>query len=381
MTNGAALHVLVLTADWQSALACIQSFGRKGHKVSIIPSKAPHPNYGSVFVRKLLALEQRQLDERARELMGLAEQNGIDLVVPISDHDALLVARAKELFPSSNALIGSSLAAVAITRSRNRTTELCRGLGIDTPRTIFVTAENAKASARELGYPCFLKISGTIASQGVFEIASEAELGEKLALATNKEMQLQAKVTGDFVDITGFALKGRVVESFAFRSDYVHSRAGTPAYSYRVRDERLDAMLAKIAHALQWTGGIDLDLLQRQDGSLVLLEINPRLSGTTVFAIKCGVDLPMYYVNAKLAIAGTPEFKPSVKNAERFASLVEENHWLKDAGEAGRLFSAKFRADDKWVDNAFWDDRGYSEALFEYARRSLIYAKKNGKRA
>ena len=251
------------------------------------------------------------------------ELKGIDLVVPISDDDAVLVARAKQLFPDSNALIVSPLESFSIARSRNSTTELCHSINIDTPKTIFVTQANARAAASDLGYPCFLKLSGTIGSQGVFEIASEAELDAKLELACDKEMQLQAKVESDLVDITGFASAGKILESFAFRCDYIHSRGGTPAYSERVKDERLNAILSKVAEELRWTGGIDLDLLQRSDGSLVLLEINPRFSGTIIFALKIGIDLPMYYVNAKMGVSGAAEFRPSRKEAERFVSLLE----------------------------------------------------------
>jgi biotin carboxylase len=254
---------------------------------------------------------------------------------------------------------------------------LCRLLNIDTPKTIFVTHDGARSAASELGYPCFLKLSGTVASEGVFQISSEAELDARLGLLPkNMEMQLQTRVEGDFVDITGFSSDGKVLESFAFGCDYVHSRAGTPAYSKRVRDERLTDILCKVAGELRWTGGIDLDLLQRTDGSFVLLEINPRFSGTIVFPLKLGIDFPMYYVNAKLGIAGSPRFAPAHPGAERFVSLFEETSYLRFAGEAGKALPASFRADGKWVDNAFWDDPRYSAEFFQYVRSSLLYAKR-----
>jgi len=375
MTAQRKLHILVMSAAWQSALACIQSYGRQGHTVSIIPNIPLHPNYASIFVTNIFSLDQREIGESARELMKLVQLKGIDLVVPISDQDALLVATAKQLFPDSGALISSPLESVLVARSRNRTTELCRSLSIATPKTIFATHDSAKEAARELGYPCFLKLSGTVASQGVFEISGEAELGARLAsIPADSEMQLQSKIEGDLLGITGFASEGTVLESFTFSCDYVHSHGGTPAYSKRVKDERLNEILGKIVRKLRWTGGIDLDLLQRRDGSLVVLEINPRFSGTMVFALKIGIDFPMYYVNAQMGIGGNPEFKPSRREAERFVSLLEEVSYLSTAGETGKVNSTSFRSDNKWTDNSFWDDWRYSAALFEYATRSLLYA-------
>jgi biotin carboxylase len=377
MTAQRKLHILVMSAAWQSALGCIQSYGREGHTVSIIRNTILHPNYASVFVTNIFSLDQGEIGESARELMNLVELKGIDLVVPISDQDAALVAAAKQLFPDSGALISSSLESVSITTSRNRTTALCRSLSIATPKTIFATHDSAKAAAGELGYPCFLKLSGTVASQGVFEISGEAELGARLgSIPAHSEMQLQSKIEGDLVGITGFASDGKVLKSFAFGCDYAQSHAGTPAYSKRVRDERLSEILGKIVRELRWTGGIDVDLLQRRDGSLVLLEINPRFSGTMVFALKIGIDFPMYYVNTQMGIGGNPEFTPSRQEAERFVSLLEEIFYLRTAGETGKKYSARFRSDNKWVDNSFWDDWRYSAALFEHATRSLLYLKR-----
>lgn len=372
MATGHKLHILVMSASWQSALACIQSYGRKGHTVSIISNGTAHPNHASIFVSNVFFLEEGG-DARVRELIALVNRESIDLVVPISDADARLVARAKQLFSESPALISAPPEAIWITGGRNQTTELCRALGIDTPKTEFITHDNARSAADALGYPCFLKVSGSAAAAGVSEVESEAELDAKLEqILSGQEMQLQERVEGHYADITGFASEGRVVASFAFRSDYIHSRVGTPCYSQRIKDDRLDQILSKITGSLRWTGGIDLDLLQRMDGSLVLMEINPRFSGTAVFALKVGIDLPAYYIGARTGVDQQERFKPSWPEAERFVSLFEESLFLRGAGEAEILFSQRYREDDKWVDNAFWDDWRYSALLFEQVRRSLL---------
>lgn len=254
--------------------------------------------------------------------------------------------------------------------------ELCKTLGIDTPKTHFVTRENVAVAARNLGYPCFLKLSGTVASKGVFEIRSEEELHKQIETLPRKvEMQIQEKIDGDFVDITGFAHEGKVRESFSFCADYVHSKAGTPPYASRIVNGGLEVILSKVASELNWTGAVDLDLLRKRDGTLLLLEINPRFSGTTVFPLKLGVNLPMHYVDAFLGKDGPTQSKPGTPTAERFVSLFEETMYLRSAGEEGARYSVEFRRDGNWVDNAFWDDWRYSASLFEVTRRWLIYSK------
>jgi hypothetical protein len=84
----------------------------------------------------------------------------------------------------------------------------------------------------------------------------------------------------------------------------------------------------------------------------------------------------MYFVNAHLGINQTPLRRDGRPNAERFVSLIEETSYLSGAGGAGQKQANDFRADNKWVDSAFWDDKGYSAALFNHVRRILLKPKR-----
>jgi predicted ATP-grasp superfamily ATP-dependent carboligase len=381
MNSKDQLHILVMTASWQSALAAMQSYGRKGHSVSVTPGRGTttHPNFSSVHVQNIVAFNNDGSAERAYDLARLVDEQGIDLVVPVSDRDALVVAHARQLFPEKGVFFSSSVDSILVTRSRNRTTELCRSIGIATPETEFVTHATAAIAAGQIGYPCFLKLSGTVASTGVFAISTESDLKQRLALVPmGTEMQLQARVEGDLVDITGFAAGGRVTRSFAFSCDYEHSHGGTPAYARRVFDGRLDAILSRIVHELNWTGGIDLDLLQDKDGDYFLLEINPRFSGTIVFPLKVGIDLPMGYVNLKYQVEDVSRDDCVNTDAEHFISLYEEALYVRAGGEERRKRSIAFRSDNRWVDNSFTDDVGYSAALLEQIRTALLHKTSGG---
>jgi len=94
------LNVLVTSEGWQPALACIQSFGRRGHRVFLLCLDEPSLHATSRFVAGVARYPRRPtLDGLAEAVFKLAESNGIDLVVPISDDDALIAARINELFP------------------------------------------------------------------------------------------------------------------------------------------------------------------------------------------------------------------------------------------------------------------------------------------
>lgn len=359
-------RILVTTEAWQSALACIQSLGRRGHEIYVMTAAQPFIHSHSSLVRGVARV--RNPDDKAGVLKGMmlfVEQYGIDIVIPISDYDAELAAEAKETTPHGHKFVVGSREAVAIARSRNRTVELCRSLGIRTPRTLFVTHETAADAAGELGYPCFIKVSGTIGSAGVRQLQGPADLAAALArIPASAEMQLQEPIFGDFVDVAGFCRDGKVLASFGFKASYDMSFGGIPSHTLLVEDPRLDIILAKIAAALEWTGGLDIDLLATPDGDLAVLEINPRLSGTSLFALKRGLDLPAGY----LPDSGTAsDFACDAErpDADAFISLVEETRFVMAGGAAAANRAIDFRREHKCADNTFWGDPGYSKALFD----------------
>ncbi len=375
VTTQKPLNVLVTSEAWQSALACIQSFGRRGHRVYLLSLDEPSLHAKSRFVAGVARYPRRDtLDGLAEAIFRLVEANGIDLVVPISDDDALIAARINELFPtesrpSAPRFVTGGGEATRLVRSRNRTIELCRQLGIRTPRTEFTDLDGLAAACEKIGFPCFLKVSGTMASQGVIPLHSAAEIGRVAAtLPADSELQVQAPVFGDFVDATGYCQSGRVVAAFGFRAAYDMSAGGTPAHATRSDDPEVLRVLGSLAEALEWTGGIDVDLLATADGGLAVLEINPRLSGTLIFGQKRGLDLAAGYLpgDESLASLDLPGLDPQ---ATGFVSLAEEARFIARVGEAARERAERFRREHRCVDNSFADDPGYSQELARQIER------------
>jgi len=363
------LNVLVTSEGWQPALACIQSFGRRGHRVFLLCLDEPSLHATSRFVAGVARYPRRPtLDGLAEAVFRLAESNGIDLVVPISDDDALIAARINELFPpdsrpSAPRFVTGGGEATRLIRSRNRTIDLCRQLGIRTPATAFTDLAGLRAACEQIGFPCFVKLSGTAASQGVFKLGSAAEIDRVAAgLPADGELQVQEPVSGDFVGVTGYCRSGRVAAAFGFRVAYDLSGGGTPAHATRFDDPAIHRVLDALAAAVEWTGGIDVDLLATADGGHAVLEINPRLSGTAIFAQKLGIDLAAGYLPEEepLAAIDLPGLDPL---AAGYVSLAEEARLIARGREAARERAARFRRERRCVDNAFADDPGYSREL------------------
>lgn len=363
----AGLNILVMSCHWQGALACLQSFGQKGHRVFLV---VPDAHYAKPHTASDYAVEafEHVPSERPEAdvpwLLGVIEEHEIDLVVPISDHDAMVVALAAEAalpgMRAAGALFAPSVEALRIASDRNETAALCARLGIAAPRSQAVAVTDLRAVVPGWGYPVFIKQTGQ-ASQGVHELQGPGDLEAFLEGRAEGIVQIQEAICGDFVDVTGICKNGAVLESFGFRVDYEFSKGGTPPFAFREERADLREILEQIAGALEWSGGIDIDLLEREDGTLAVLEINPRFSGTVNFALKTGKDIPAGYLVLKGVSPGAPPYQDG--GADMFVSLEEEARYLAKADRAGRKKARALRAAHVVAENAYPQDRGYSRAM------------------
>jgi biotin carboxylase len=363
------MQVLVMTEYWQTALACIQSFGRRGHRVCVLH----HPGYLSPhaysrFVHKRIPFDHDSgtRAERAGRLLQLLRSESIDLVIPISDEDAHLLAECKAREPERQGLISPALACIEIARDRALTETFCRDNAIRIPQSIQVSSlEALRAAASELGFPMLVKESYSFASNGIGMLYSEQDIdGLDNRFATGRALQAQRFIQGELVGVTGFGWQGQLQGSFSFRIEHKDSQGGTPPYAFTETSTAPAAMLAHIVKCLNWSGGIDLDLIRDAAGELYLLEINPRLSGTTIFPLKLGIDLPRLYEVALKDAFDQLDAPPAVPESVLFISNPEEVLLLSKNPHVNHPKSLELRKKFRYVESLFLDDPGLTRSQF-----------------
>ncbi len=183
--------------------------------------------------------------------------------------------------------------------------------------------------------------------------------GEAKRLAANLPagpILVQRYIAGAFFGVTGFADRGHLLEHFSFYVPPEVPFAGTPAYAFSTNRPEAAEMLATLVMRLDWTGGIDLDALRDAQGRLYLLEINPRFSGTLVFADKLGIDLPRYYPDHVVG-ADYPPPAARPRGEVLFVSVGEEaaaHTKNPELRKVGRLLKKTYRS----VDSLYPDDAG-----------------------
>lgn len=353
---------MVMTESWQAALACIQSYGRRRHQVSVLchPSESS-PHAYSQFVTKRIPFDgwAGPRDERVKKLLSLLEYESVDLIIPISDEDAHLLALCKMHSPEINSIISPGLKNIELARERDKTADFCREHDITMPESYIVSnQEELKQALERIGFPAILKSSYSVGTRGVRIIRSDQD-ASKIGNFMNdgKALQVQKFIEGDFVGSSGFSWKGKLLGSFSFRVDYQFSMGGTPPYSFYESSKAPVKILEKIAQITEWTGGVDLDFIRDKQGDLYLLEINPRLSGTINLPLKMGLDLARYYEAAlDESFDMLPPEPPSPDETILFISLADEIRLISNNPMKSFAQSTEYRRQFRFIESMFLDD-------------------------
>ena len=300
------MKILITSGAWQASLACIQSLGRAGHEVYLIDQDPNLAVAHSKYCRgQILSPSEKDEAPYTNFLLDFVKKNHFDVLIPISDYCAQYCAKNQAALKQYVRLLLPPAEVLAIAANKTKTYAFAIEHKIAIPKTYFPSdLKEAQELSKEKIYPAMVKIPNSRASKGVFRVNSQQELVD-LFRANPFEGQwpvIQEYVEGEFFGFTAIACEGRILGHCTFKTHAQFLQGGTPPVIFSVVDPILLEQAQNLIAKLHWTGAIDLDYFKVKNRGYVLLEINPRFSGSLNFAYRLGVDLPLMYY--RLAMEG-----------------------------------------------------------------------------
>lgn len=139
----------------------------------------------------------------------------------------------------------------------------------------------------EVSFPVFVKPRTGSGSVGARRVEDENTL--RSAMEEDETLMVQELMTGADLDADVYvdAVSKKAVSAFTKRK--LETRIGGSSKTVSFKDERLFALIQRIAQALDFCGPVDMDFFYR-DGEYYLSEINPRFGGAYLHAYGAGVD-------------------------------------------------------------------------------------------
>ncbi|HET7566586.1 MAG TPA: ATP-grasp domain-containing protein [Gaiellaceae bacterium] len=258
-------------------------------------------------------------------LRELVERHELDLVVPLTDLDHGVLARARDELGGALVLLPAPEIVDAL-EDKWLAHRLFVERGIGSPRTWLPDDLPA-----ELSFPVLVKARHGFGSRGIYRCADRREL-EFFLDYTDQDSMVQACCAGEEFSIDVFCdLDGRCLN--AVPRTMIESKGGESIKGMTIADERLIEVGRHVSETLGLVGPANIQCFREPEGHLVT-DINPRFGGAFPLPTAAGSGYP------QLALALAAGERPEPRLGDFRAGLVMTRFFSEivlTADESGNL--------------------------------------------
>ena len=242
-------------------------------------------------------------------LLQIQQQFGLDCVIPNLDVELPLYIRCAEELETLGIRTYLPTKTQFALRNKAKLAEAATAFGVSTPRTITVTSvrELHEATA-ELEFP--LMIKGPYYK--AYRVSTDGEALQRfhqLVAEWGYPIIVQQIVSGIELNLVGVGDgEGNHLGVVAVKKMGVTELGKIWSGMTIHHPGLLKAAEAFLQHT-RWKGPFELECIAQRDGTIYLIEINPRFPAWTYFATGVGINLPLRLVRAALGLP-IPSLQP-----------------------------------------------------------------------
>lgn len=330
-------RILVTGGYARKCLAVVTSLGRRGVEVTVgnVDRWGP-PLWSRWKSRRFVypdpgAEPERFLDAIAKEVA----RGGHSLIFPTGGADTALLARHRDRFPVPVA--APPFALIDLANDKEALLRKAEAAGVPIPKTHFDAEDRVAEIAREARWPLLVRPNRGSGGRGLVRVERAEELAPAIARVAAafgrvlvQEFVPSAQKGYGCSGVVG--LDGKVAALFCHRRLREYPVGGGPATLVEsVHDPALVSQAERLLAALNWTSVAMTEWRRdERDGVFRLIEINPRMWGSSHLALDAGVDIPwlLAEVHRGRPVARVTDYRAGVRR--RWLLPTDLLHWLKN---------------------------------------------------
>jgi carbamoyl-phosphate synthase large subunit len=286
---------------------------------------------GRFLNEKFVELPKADQDDFIPFILNFCTSNAIEIVFPLVTKELFLFAKHKKLFSEKNIkVLVSDYESLSIANDKAKLYAHLYDRNIPVPSFITVgTLEDLKKAVTELGYPrkpVCIKPAVSNGSRGVRVLQENVDefdllfnykptnlfstldkLTEILKGKPLPELLVSEYLPGDEYTIDTIVQNG--LPKIILPRIRSKMNGGISVQGTFIKNDEIIAYCDEIIRSLNLSGPIGLQVKEDVNGKFKLLEINPRIQGTSVAALGMGINLPLLAVMQELYPVNFSEIK------------------------------------------------------------------------
>jgi carbamoyl-phosphate synthase large subunit len=239
-----------------------------------------NPDAGSKYTGKFFQIPAASDPTFVQSLLEIIKREKVDILIPTVDEEFVPIASSRELFERNGVKLPiSSLETIRICRDKYATATTLEKNGIRVPKTFIVSARIDKLT---LGFPLIVKPRSGRGGKGIKVFNSMAELKKDIKNYDDSYI-IQEFIGGQEYDSNIFVRDGKVlVNKTLLKAELEFGNYGNAVKTVPIRDEAVERIAHDTAIALHAEGALDMDIRKTGDGTLCVLEVNPRFGANAL---------------------------------------------------------------------------------------------------
>jgi predicted ATP-grasp superfamily ATP-dependent carboligase len=308
--------ILATDAEERATLAVCRCLRAAGYGVATIAFGRPAACHWSRCCeeRHVLPSPVRDVAGFVEGLAAIVQRGRYAVLLPGGDAALRAISRHRSAFEPHVLLGMPSHEAVERSIDKIELLQAAAAAGIACPTTtVCSNLAEAAAAAAELGFPVILKPRRTVfdVDGGTRQLSSKLvwdreHLAQLVPLLGNRWL-VQQRRQGSIYSCSGVRADGRLLAFATSRYSRTYPVEGGPVAFARTVEpppnvqERVSAMLS----LLGWEGIFEVELVRGVDGSLFVIDMNPRVFGSLSLVTTAGAPLPALW--CQWLLGGDPQ--------------------------------------------------------------------------
>ncbi len=264
-------------------------------KARVIGADASKHNAARYFTDAFYLIPKASEPEYTDALTDICKKENVDFVIPLHEAEFETLSVNRKLFESiGTTLVLSDEPIIDISKDKFKTAEFFDKYKIPCPYTY------PKGETSGIKFPVIVKPSDGMGSMGVFVVEDAEDLAYALKKTSNPIIQEKMEGTEFTMDVL-CDMEGNVI--YAVPRERLEVRDGEVNKSRVVIDEGIIALSKKVVECLKneatVRGPLTLQCFKSKEGTLKMLEINPRFGGGVPLSFAAGADYAQCFLDIK----------------------------------------------------------------------------------
>ncbi len=256
------------------------------------------------YTRSLSFASFQDENDLQKELLSFLAKRHMDAVVAFSERSTAVLCENHDRLDSLTSIPYGTFDDFNKLNDKFSILEVCRKVGVPSPRFAALDSREDLDRAKKLGYPLVLKCRLASGVKEAFRIChSDDELEKNYKELTSRaaaysyfrcdRLVAEEFIAGPIFDC-GFSVRdGEVISAVPQERLWtIPPEGGFGAFNATRALPELVDYGRRIFHEIRWTGPAQLEFIfEKKTGTYKLIEVNPRFWGTFGLSVKAGVNI------------------------------------------------------------------------------------------